>query len=281
MKSCEAFVSSESDYYNYLPSVIATKTFFYPICTGHFIYEPGYQQHRNSYDSFLLMYLQSGELTVNLDNTSITVASNHFILLDCYEPHGYQTSTGCECLWCHFDGPTARSYYQLIINHFGNIFSMHDPYPILNKLMKIYNTFATNSAIREAFLSKQISDILTAMILYTPLVPHQSEDSYSIDDLVSYINEHFDEDLMIEDLAKQSMLSPYHFIRIFKKETGFTPHEYLIHTRISTAKYLLKTTKLSVKDICFRTGFSSVSVFCTSFKKNVGMTPNQYRNHVI
>ena len=80
-----------------------------------------------------------------------------------------------------------------------------------------------------------------------------------------------------ELLAEQVGLSPFHFIRTFKKETGFTPHEYLVRTRIDMAKYLLKNTGMPVKDICFATGFSSESVFCSAFKKSVGMSPKAYK----
>ncbi len=280
MKSCEPHISTLSEYYIYSPSLTARSTFFYPISTGHFIYEAGYHQYRNSYDSFLLMYIQSGELSVNFEDRTETVVSNHFVLLDCYRPHGYRTSTGWECIWCHFDGPMARAYYNLVTSHMGNIFSMHDPNSIIGKMQTIYHTFADNESIKEALLSKYLSDILTSMLLYMPIDTNTQSHINVIEDTITYINEHFVEDLTINSLAARAMLSPYHFIRIFKKETGFTPHEYLINTRISSAKYLLKNTRISIKDICFSTGFSCESVFCTSFKKNVGMTPAAYRQKI-
>ncbi len=278
MKSCEQHISPQSDYYVYQPSMTAMETFFYPMQTGHFIYEPGYHQLRNSFDSFLLMYIQSGELSVNFDDRTEVVTANHFVLLDCYRRHGYRTSKGWECIWCHFDGPMARAYYQLVTSHLGNIFSIPDPYPVLNTMMKIYNIFAFNEPIKEPMLSKQLSDILTTMLLYTPLNMNSVNHTNVIEEMVSYINEHFMDDITVGELAERAVLSPYHFIRIFKKETGFTPHEYLVNTRISNAKYLLKTTRYTIKDICFSTGFSCESVFCTSFKKNVGVTPAEYRN---
>lgn len=278
MKSCEEHVSHLSDYFNYSPTVTAIKTFFYPICTGHFIYEPGYHQHRNSYDSFLLMYIQSGRCVVNMGNTSIETDAGHFVLIDCFQPHGYYTNYGYECLWFHFDGPVARQYYELIKSHLGNIFTLNDPYPVLDKMSKLYNIFYNNEIIREAMMSKYISDILTFLILY--ITPDKTNHTNSIEEIISYINEHFTEEISIDDLAKKAMLSQYYFIRQFKKETGYTPHEYIINTRISTAKYMLQTTRMLVKDICFQTGFSCESVFCTSFKKNTGQTPAQYRKSI-
>ena len=135
--------------------------------------------------------------------------------------------------------------------------------------------FAPGGAIREPLVSKYLTDILTAFLLQSaemPL-PYQGVSESTI----HYINEHFKEELSVETLAERLGLSQFHFIRTFKKETGFTPHEYLIRTRIDMAKYLLKNTELSVKDICYNTGFSCESVFSSSFKKNVGITPVHYR----
>ena len=92
-----------------------------------------------------------------------------------------------------------------------------------------------------------------------------------------YINEHFHEDISVDQLASLSGLSRYYFIRVFRQETGYTPHEYLVNRRMATARYLLKYSSLSSKEICFQSGFSGESVFCSAFRKQHGMTPQQYR----
>ena len=60
MKSLEPHIAPSSEYFQYTPSLTAQNTFFYPICTGNFLYESGYELHRNSFDSFLLMYISHG-----------------------------------------------------------------------------------------------------------------------------------------------------------------------------------------------------------------------------
>ncbi len=280
MKSYEKFISLDSNYFVYLPSAAAQKAFFYPICVGEFIYEPGYMLERDAYDSFLLMYIQKGELTLEYDEKKELVTEGNFVLLDCYRPHKYYSDTGWESLWLHFDGPVAREHYDLITSHLGQVFSLSSSYMILDKMAALYKTFLNGEIIKEAFLSKIITDILTALLLYTASVPATVNHADVIEEIVSYIHEHYTEDIPIQHLADRAMLSQYHFIRVFKKETSFTPHEYIRNIRISTAKYMLKTTHMSVKDICFSTGFSNVSVFCTAFKKKTGLTPAQYRNSV-
>ena len=277
MKSCEEFVAPESDYFIYSPSKLALDMFLYPLQCGIFCYLPGYSLTRESFDSFLLMYIQKGELTLTFEGNTQLVTSGCFVLLDCYKLHSYSTSSGWECIWCHFDGITARSYYNSIVSRLGNVFSMPDTYPALNKMTAILKIFYNAALVQEPLLSKYLTDILTEFLLYTPMNIHARNYANMAEETITYINEHFKEDITVEKLASRAGLSQYHFIRTFKKETGFTPHEYLVNTRIATAKYLLKNSRLSVKDICFASGFSSESVFCGAFKRHQGVTPVQYR----
>lgn len=275
MKSYEPFIEPESTYYVYSPSLLGRSMFFYPLICGHFFYAPGYELHRASFDSFLLIYIKSGSLSVNIKNNNFIAHEDSFVFLDCYEPHSYGTTTGCECVWCHFDGVLARNFYESIASHLGITFSVRNSEPIVRKLDAIIESFC-RSSIKEALLSKYINDILTSLLLYSP-TNSDDDKSDTIETVISYINEHFNEDLPDSKLSSLVGLSHYHFIRVFKRETGFTPHEYVINTRLSNARYLLRNTSLSVKDICFSCGFSSESAFCITFKKRAGITPAQYR----
>ena len=278
MKSRELYVSPESDYYVYVPSRQAAEMFFYPLYTGHFFYEPGYSIARDSYDSFLLIYICSGRLILELDDRTEFAATGSFVLLDCRKPHAYRSDIGCEAYWCSFDGPAARSYYETIVQKLGNTCFIREPETALQGLMAVYDTFRSGGVIHEAMLSKNITDVLTALCLYGPGQEDPLEPTQASDKVLAFIGEHFAEDIPVEKLAQLAGLSKFHFIRAFKRDTGYTPHEYIIHIRINTAKYLLKNTRLSIREICGATGFSGESVFCSSFKKHVGLTPLEYRS---
>ena len=127
-------------------------------------------------------------------------------------------------------------------------------------------------------MSRGLGDVYKRQLLYSA-ADKKNDSTDMIETVISYINEHFKEDLPDKVLASAAGLSSYHFIRVFKRETGFTPHEYVINTRLSNARYLLRNTAMSVKDICFSCGFSSESAFCITFKKRAKMTPAQYRQN--
>lgn len=278
MQSQERHISPDSKYFVYSPSKNAREMFLYPLQCGRFIYEPGYELTRESFDSFLLMYVEKGSFELGTgDPPARRVSAGQFALIDCYTRHGYSTREGWKCLWCHFDGVTARHWYDSITQNFGNVFSLPDPQPVMGKLYAIYETFSNGGVVREPLLSKYLTDILTAILLYTPLDAALGARLNAVEAAAAYISEHFAERLTVEGLAAMAGFSEYHFIRVFKGQTGFTPYEYLLNTRISNARYLLKNTALPVKEICFSTGFSGESSFCSAFRRIEGMTPAQYR----
>lgn len=278
MHSKEAKVLPKSDYYTYQPSAIASKIYLYPIVVGHFYYEAGYLQRRNNYDSFLLMYISNGSCKLRSGGISAVASKGQFLLIDCYNPHEYGNDEAMDSPWIHFDGPLARSYYELITASHGNVLSPENPYPIVHTMNKIIDLFRKPSPIREAVISGYITQILTELLTIRSETGNSFSRSQIVENSLAYINEHFSEPLSLETIAQNANLSPYYFTRIFTAETGFTPHQYLIATRISYAKFLLQDTgDLPVKEIAFATGFNSESSFCTTFKKWEGNTPSEYR----
>ncbi len=93
-----------------------------------------------------------------------------------------------------------------------------------------------------------------------------------------FLDNNYQQDISLEILINEANISKYHFIRLFKKSYGLTPHKYLIEKRLKIAKQRLQNTKDSVVVICYKVGFSSVSSFCNLFKKVTGQTPLEYRS---
>jgi AraC-like DNA-binding protein len=269
-------VLEPSDFYMYTAGFQAKKLFFYPLCVGHFFYSPDYQLSSRTYDSFLLMYIKQGTCIIETKNQCFTAHENQIVFLDCYEPHIYYTKTGWEAEWLHFDGPVAREYFNLI-TEFSHVFSLKEDYIFCKNLNKLYMMFKNKSSIKEAVISQYITNLLTELLISNDYSPRQTKNTDMIEDTIAYINEHLRDNITLEQLAATASLSPYYFTRLFKRETGFTPHEYIIAARLNLAKFQLKNTNHSIKDICFSCGFSSESSFCSTFKKWENITPLSYR----
>jgi AraC-like DNA-binding protein len=83
--------------------------------------------------------------------------------------------------------------------------------------------------------------------------------------------------LDVESLARDAHMSPGHFSRKFKAAYGESPYSYLMTRRIERAMALLQRGDLSVTEVCFEVGCSSLGTFSTRFTELVGMPPSAYR----
>jgi AraC-like DNA-binding protein len=91
-----------------------------------------------------------------------------------------------------------------------------------------------------------------------------------------FMDEHFSDNINLEEIADEAYFSKFHFIRLFRKIYGKTPHQYLTTVRIEKAKELL-LTDASVTEVCFSVGFDSVSSFTGLFKRCTTLTPSAYQ----
>ena len=83
--------------------------------------------------------------------------------------------------------------------------------------------------------------------------------------------------LDLDAVAARAGYSRYHFIRAFTALYGQTPGRYLSRRRIERAQDLLRTTDLTVTEVCNLVGFSSLGSFSTRFKQETGLTPSRYQ----
>jgi AraC-like DNA-binding protein len=91
------------------------------------------------------------------------------------------------------------------------------------------------------------------------------------------IDRSYAQPLDVAALAQIAIVSEAHFIRTFKGAFGETPNRYLQRRRIERAMSLLRTTDLTVGEICVEVGFASVATFTTTFRRVVGETPTAFR----
>ena len=102
-------------------------------------------------------------------------------------------------------------------------------------------------------------------------------DSEVINAVLTYINNHYREELSLENVAGFAGFSRYYFSRSFKKQTGYSFKDYLCQKRLQVAMDLLIRTNRSMRDVAIESGFGSVATFNRVFREKKGCTPTQYR----
>lgn len=98
--------------------------------------------------------------------------------------------------------------------------------------------------------------------------------------VVSYLVNHTNRQLVLKDIADHVGLSPYYLERMFKQETGDTPRSYLEKIRVDKASHLLMSTELTNLEISYEVGFQSPSNFYRVFRRLKDCSPSEYRKGV-
>jgi AraC-like DNA-binding protein len=83
--------------------------------------------------------------------------------------------------------------------------------------------------------------------------------------------------LTLDELATVACLSPSHLLRTFRAAFGQSPHQYLTALRLARARDLLRTTEISVTEVCLAVGYTSLGSFSALFRRHLGVSPERYR----
>ena len=277
MYTIEKGVLDSSSAFFHIPSNLSKSMFFYLKCAGHFYCDSNYSVDRKNHDSYLLMYIKAGEGTVWYNNKTLNVHTNDIVLLNCHRPHIYKTQKW-ETLWMHFNGNISDDYYQLLYNRFGCVISLQNSTLIPEYLISIIDTLSNKEIVNEPLISCNIQRMLARTYDdFFNITYRKWEKPNFILESITYIKSNYSKKLTLNEIATHSCMSPYYFSRIFKKETGYSPYEYITMIRLNHAKNLLKTTNLKIKDIAFSVGFNSETNFVTCFKDHSDITPSKFR----
>ena len=173
----------------------------------------------------------------------------------------------------------------LISDHVKPILNAGDYYDDLNNLMYVlFSQLVTKNDYAEQtchYIMMSILTLCTHIIentqpehLETPAFNHKYN---VVEEVKKYVNNHYSDELTLEDLANGVNLNPQYLSRIFKKETGYSPIQYVVRRRIGEAQTLLIKSKLSITEIASRVGYGNPNYFNVLFTKKVGLSPSEYR----
>jgi AraC family transcriptional regulator len=274
----EKGVLPNSNTYFALISNTARTMYFYLDRVGHYYCDKNYAVTKKGFEDFQLMYIREGSGSIRNGNKTMELKAGNVVLTG-YLPYVYSTDQKWETVWFYFNGCSSRQIFDYLYEKTAGVIDIANSMIVPKYINKILSVYENGEPACEPIISCHIQRLLSELIMITSknsYNTHNEEPSPSME-AINYIESNFSNRLTLEEISEKVSMSAYYFSRVFKKETGYTPYEYILSVRINQSKNLLKCTRMSVKEIGYKVGFNSESNFVHTFRKRTGMTPNDFR----
>lgn len=251
------------------------------------------KEHSHNYYEFY--FFLGGKVSITIKNKKYTLQKGDMILLPPGIKH-YITICDSEIAYQRFVfwitsefaeqlALASKDYIYLLehskannqyIYHFDTItFNT-----IQSKLFLISEEIHFQHFGKELKLSLSVKELILHLnrVVYEANHPHPLREHQGLfEKLLDYINEHPEEDLSLERLAKLFFANKYHIAHLFKEKYGIPIHQYITKKRLALCKDALLNDE-EITEICLLCGFSDYSSFYRAFKKEYGLSPKQYKN---
>ncbi len=234
---------------------------------------------------FQLIYIASGKAHFHFGDKEEIVTAGHMVLYRPKEPQKYEYygEDQTEAYWVHFTGGNVtnilRSYGltdDKKVFYCGSGIEYQAIFRNMINELQICN--ANYASMLEMYL-RQIFIMLQRYFLTTA----KTENSRVVDEIhkaMVYFNEHYSDDISIDEYAQNNNVSVSWFIRNFKHCTGVTPMQYILSKRIYNAEILLQDPTYNVTEIAQIVGYDNPLYFSRIFKKVKGLSPSEYRKSI-
>ncbi|MCH4082325.1 MAG: AraC family transcriptional regulator [Atopobiaceae bacterium] len=271
-------IEKRSTWFRSTPSETGRSLPFFCTEAGTFYARERFVTERSHKDAYLVFYTLGGAGIIEQGGQSVTLGQNQALLMDCRAPQRYVTDPVRHHwyhLWAHVNGAGADAISQAM--------GLPKLQPVSLPLADVKPIFETifENMKKEGYIESLTTSLAVDKLLTSIALAPDSRGSFVEFDAVSvarrYMEEHYAEDLHVDDVAREAAISTSQLIRLFKRQLGTTPHSYLLRYRITQAKELLAETTLPVATIARQVGFASESNFSYRFGEMCGQSPSAYR----
>lgn len=244
------------------------------------------------HNSYEIIYVLEGKTQYLINNKSYIVRSNSLIFINNMETHNikvleypykrYFILIKPEYFRSVINEPILSSIFKNRSDSFNHVIEL-SPGTVENiygMIKNLYDELNEKGVFWEAAVKSSLYHLFIALYRnYNTYFPLNSLNGsmHTIVEIQKYVEEHYLEQISLEEISRLFFIDMYYLSRLFKTVTGFTFKEYLILQRISKAKDLLFHTNDNITQVCMNSGFCNVNHFIRIFKKYEGITPYQYR----
>lgn len=238
---------------------------------------PCIQRPAHTHDGYVFEFVESGQIGLRLTNkTGAIIRQDHCYLITPEEEHRHEGYAALRTLFFIVYPPEM----DMISREFG--FGSPRPFirPFGADVRRVLRQMAYETANPSLGTPLMLQSLRLQLLIYlfrasSETIPDATPEIRRAIDLM---NSHYADALTLDDLASAAMMSRYHFVRVFKNQTGQTPFDYLRGVRLARARDLLLNSSQSVSAIAHMTGFATPAHFSAAFRQYFGYPPSKERN---
>lgn len=273
----EAGVSPGSEFFIVSDECKDTDIFNHLVMCGQYHCTDGYVIDRLFYDCIFIAHIDQGFMDINYEGDSYTAKAGDVIFMDLKKPHRYAAARSLDFSWLHIKGSLCDKIYERFGEENGIIIHNDACKDIMSNIRFILSSVKTEQPFSKSELSAVIyKTLLTSLSTENDRTSSRSTQIVTV--AVEYMKYNLNNMISLNDMANAVHMSKYHFIRVFKNSTGYSPYEYLLKLRMDTARHLLHTTDKTIREISSAVGYQSEMGFTSAFTEKVGISPGRYRS---
>jgi len=250
----------------------------FPDAIGYF---PNAKYHsrsrKNGTKEYIFLYCLEGEGWIKMNGKTLRLTPNTAFIIPENTGHKYGSSLkeAWSIYWIHFSGDYAATFYKRFSALADEAVKIAFDENRITQLNEIIQLLESDFSDEKMELTHFRLTTFLSSLCYVNTLENTIEDKISLS--VSFMKTHLNESLTIEILAHQACYSISRYSELFKQKTGYSPIQFFIRLKIQKSCEYLNFTNLNIKEICKEVGFDDPYYFSRMFKKQIGISPMQYK----
>lgn len=272
-----------SDRIIYTPSSFARENLLHLQETGTLKALKPHTSKRTELVSYLFFIVQSGSGQLQYQNQEYLLKKDDCVFIDCRQNYSHKTTNGdlWSLSWVHFYGPNMPEIYDKYVRRGGGpVFQPGTKLNTYKKLLEeIHIVAASKDYVRDMKINEKISSLLTLLMESSWGAENDNNmlKRQQLEEIRAYLDEHFKDQVSLEQLEKMFFINKYYLTRIFKEQFGTTINSYVMEKRVTAAKELLRFTDEKIEQVALSCGIADANYFSRMFRKVEGITPGAFR----
>ena len=257
----------------------------YPRAIGYYAAAFGHRMERELHDDYLMIYCLEGKGSFRAGAGETRLTTGDLLIVPAGLSHWYaaDSSDPWTIYWTHFDGLRAAdfaSHTGIPVNGAG--YQIHQVGLHAQLISDFEALMEARNSVQELashiYAANQLRQILSHIALLRPTESIKGQrETAELERVHSLMRSHLHEKLDLDTLAAAVNLSKFHFVKRYRELSGTTPINRFIQLKIERACHLLDTTDKEIKEVAYAVGYDDAYYFSRIFRKQLGISPSQYR----